>query len=146
MTTKPIIYLAGGIAYNTFDEATQWRRQATDYLSQYNIETRDPMRGKRAYQWADGEANHDHPGFSASDIFHRDIADIDESTALLINMESVRSVGTPWEMGYAYALGKPLFIVAPLELLTHPFICVPAYMLTNKLSHALEAIAIWSIE
>lgn len=138
MTNKPIIYLAGGIAYNSFSEATQWRDYATKYLNRYGIDTLDPMRGKHPDKWQDNEANHDHPGFSTSDIFRRDTEDIRRSTALLINMESVRSVGTPWEMGYAYALHKPLFIVCPGELQSHPFICEPATYMSSSFHGALQ--------
>lgn len=135
---SPIVYLAGGIAYNSFDEATQWRKQATEYLGQHGILTRDPMRGKHQEKWQDGDANHDHPGFDTHDIFTRDTKDIIDSDALLVNLSTVKSVGTPFEMGFAYALRKPLFVVTTAELKTHPFVCVPSTIMGTEMDSVLR--------
>jgi nucleoside 2-deoxyribosyltransferase len=132
------VYLAGGISHNTFDEATQWRTLAADYLALHGIKTLDPMRGKHADKWQDGEANFDHPGFSTAAIFFRDTADIQNSDAILVNLETAKSVGTPWEMGYAYALGIPLFIVCPVALHSHPFICEPAAQVSESFEAVLK--------
>ena len=134
------VYLVGGISNNSYDEATEWRRYAATRLNGAGIETLDPMRDKSKDLWEDYADNHTVEGFDTADIFTRDLADINRSTILLVNLETVRSVGTPFEMGYGYAHNKLLFIVAPKALHTHPFICEPAQCLTESLDFAIDAI------
>lgn len=137
MTT---VYLAGGISHNTYDEATNWRKLAAERLAVHYIDTLDPMRGKVQEQWDDGGANFDYPGFSTNDIFTRDLADIRESDILLVNLTTAKSVGTPFEMGYAYARTIPLFVVAEPSLQRHPFVCECADYLTENIYDAIDEI------
>lgn len=140
MSKQFTVYLAGGIAHNTYAEATDWRKYAANVLNSYRIQTRDPMMGKLKHRWKDGEANYDYHGMNVYDIFDRDITDILFSNALLVNLTTAKSVGTPFEMGYAYSLTKPLFICAPKELHDHPFVTVPSYFLTDDLDSAINAL------
>lgn len=134
---NPTIYLAGGIAHNSFDEATKWRLKAFDILTAYKFTVLDPMRGKQADHWGDGVS---YPGLSPFDIFSRDTDDINKSDALLVNLHTVRSIGTPWEMGYAWGLDKPLFVCCTGELLDHPFVIASSFFKTTTIDYAINAV------
>jgi hypothetical protein len=98
------------------------------------------MRGKTKDIWEHGKANFTTVKHSATEIFTRDLEDINKSNGLLVNLQTAKSIGTPWEMGYSYAIGKPLFVVCPPELREHPFISIPSTGTYETLYEAMRGI------
>jgi len=119
------VYLAGAITGLSYDQATIWRYNAAYQLNSNDIETLDPMRGKYELR-GELKIKNSYSGIdncNPVEILMHDIADINECSTLLVNMEGITGIGTPFELGYAYCQGKTsvLFNV-PERLKGHPFI------------------------
>lgn len=132
------IYLAGGITGHSYITATEWRRHTEACLgSRYNII--DPMRDKGFLEGVLSiDVEQSDPSLTPEKIFARDIEDINRSDLLLVRLDTAKSVGTPWEMGYAYALNKPVVTVAPIELFQHPFVICPSEGVFSCLDDAIN--------
>ena len=110
------IYLSGPISGFTFAEATAWRNEAYDILSDF-AEVLDPMRGKQApdEQEVDAEScDADDPQLLTDrGIVTRDYFDTRTSTILFVNLLGSRkaSIGTIAEIAWAYMLRIPTIIV-----------------------------------
>lgn len=132
------IYLAGGITGHSYAAATEWRLHVEACLgNRYHI--LDPMRDKGVLQGAlTIEVEQSDPSLTPEKIFERDIADIDAADLLLVRLDTAKSVGTPWEMGYAYAKGKPVIAVAPIDLFQHPFVKCPSEAVFSCLDDAIN--------
>ena len=106
------IYLAGPITGLTYQEATGWRKQVKDALPK-DWKVLDPMRGKSHLRGVGAlAANFD----SGMDAVSRDLQDIREADVVLAHfaassMVQTVSLGTSCEIGYAYALAKPVVAV-----------------------------------
>lgn len=114
------IYLAGNITGESYEEATLWRRQVTELIGDRAV-VLDPMRGKENLSSltvigpSDGDTEA---------IFHRDLEDVKSSDILLAYL-SGPSIGTLFELGYAYALGKHVIVCleGPMRRYSqHPFL------------------------
>lgn len=118
------VYLAGPISRVTFRQATEWRDEATRLLKEMSINTLDPMYGKQPPAGGqDTPINQgDSLGLSPEETFNRDMHDIDQCDMLLVNLgDYVGSIGTPFEIGRAWAEGKPVVVFGADQFLTHPF-------------------------
>lgn len=138
-----LIYLAGGIGGLSYQEATGWRSEVSYILGKFSgIGTLDPMRAKESLSGEKTIANtYQALGFTGREIFDRDLADIRSANVLLVNLlPNPTSLGTLFELGYAYSLGKPCVVVCPPHYLDHPFISQSAKYLTTDLYQALAFI------
>lgn len=142
MTT---VYLGGQITGLTYDEATGWRRNVAALLARYGIKTLDPMRGKEHLAQADVPltAWFDN-GLGA---VKRDLADIDVSDVMLMNLQDVQtvSIGCMAEMGYAFssqAYWESPEIVAVVNTPTydHIFVAHMCHAIYTTLEQALDHI------
>lgn len=109
----PKIYLAGPMTGHSFDEANDWRRDATGALAMVEIETLSPMRGESYLQ--PGTIPHT-PGIPARD--RNDIATCDAVLMNLLEMGSRVSIGTMIELGWADMLRKPVILVRRADCLS----------------------------
>ena len=106
------IYLAGPITGLTYKEATGWRKQVREALPD-DWKILDPMRGKSHLRGVGAlAANFD----SGMDAVSRDLSDIRDADVVLAHFAAsvtptTVSLGTSCEIGYAYALGKPVVAV-----------------------------------
>lgn len=121
MTKK--VYLAGGISGLTKEEASEWRNVCTDFLRKYGIRTLDPMLTNHVHDPGDAAYEIDYSRPSCSNkIFDEDISLINKTSILFARMDTAKSIGTPWEVGYSWAKGIPIVLVVKPDLLYHPFI------------------------
>ena len=134
------IYLAGPIAGLTLKEATYWRDIATEYLEPLGYSVLNPMRGITLSNLND-ILGFSHGNLTPNEILERDLGDVREADIILACISEI-SVGTLFELGYAYALGKDLVIVLMGKMKhynNHPFISETSTQF-NSLDRALEHI------
>ena len=144
----PTVYLAGPILGLSYDDATAWRDEATNVLTALGYDVRVPMRAVRdrleAYDEMPTELNNAY-------AFQRDTYDVKNSDVVLVNLVSPEaSVGTTFEMGAAWALGKMVVTVLPKEAKTwgkykvngqlHPFIEGGSNILVYTLDEAYQVL------
>lgn len=128
------IYLAGKMSGITLNEAQQWRddiirkfRSAENYVFFF-----DPTDGLELYI-KDGDEKLTVLGphlpqhlYGPMECFHRDLYMVDESDIVLANLngDHWQSLGTIFEIGYAYAKGKRVIVIAGPDdyAAKHPFI------------------------
>jgi nucleoside 2-deoxyribosyltransferase len=116
--SRPIVYLAGGIAGLPGNETIHWRNFSRVALEQHDIETLDPMRAKDklssqaqiSHNFHDYEENG--AFFTSRGIMTRDFNDVKRCDALLVNLLGLEkpSLGTIMELAWAYALQKPAVV------------------------------------
>lgn len=118
------VYLAGAITGISYKQATLWRNIAEAYLKANNFTVLSPMRDKTALKDIECLENtyEKVENCSAEEIFKADLNDVSDSDIILVNLYNLKGVGTQFELGYAFALDKEIVIVAPPELITHPFV------------------------
>lgn len=130
---KPIIYLAGPIAGKTWGEATNWRLRVSIDLRVAGCIPLSPMRAKEGLK-GDLQISKDHrayanygPFYTSQGIITRDFTDVKRCDALLVNLLGCQKLttGTVMELGWAYAMQKP--VVAVIEPTgnvhdTHPMV------------------------
>lgn len=124
---RPRIYLAGPVAGLTWVQAMGWRRAAATELTLAGFEPAMPVEQERALD--DGRVlspmGEDKPGCSAAEIFGRDTDLLDSCEGVLADLRGATrpSLGTAWELGYAYACGKTIAIIlGPEDIHQHAFI------------------------
>jgi len=118
--SKPLVYLAGGIANLTGAEVINWRIEAAAALHTRGIEALDPMRAKRHRWTQEGRVSsnfHDYADagvfFTSRGIMTRDHNDVKRCDALLVNLVGLQkpSLGTIMELAWAYDHQKPAVVV-----------------------------------
>ena len=152
--SKPLVYLAGGIANLTGAEVINWRLTAASILIDRNIETLDPMRAKR-HRWTSTgvvSANfHDYSDagvfFTSKGIMTRDFNDVKRCDALLVNLLGLKqpSLGTIMELAWAFAFRKPAVVAIeatgnPHD--NHPMIHEAMPFRVTTLDEAVDAVAV----
>ena len=149
---KPIVYLAGPIAGTKHGEAFTWRDEAEKMLAARGIETRSPMRAKKAL--SDGEIGFDYRAYSSrgwaytpEGILTRDHNDCTAANAVLMNMLGARtmSFGTGMELAWCYDRHIPL--VAAIEDEGnlhdgHPMFKAAVKFRVPTLDEAIDAVAV----
>ncbi len=128
--TLPSVYLAGPIANLTFDEANAWRLYAIDYLADFGIRGRSPLRGKEFLKDLGVITIDSYTQAIASDegIVARDRYDVEHCDVVLSRLLDAPkvSVGTPVEYGWADMTvpRTPMITVMEKEgsAYDHPFI------------------------
>jgi nucleoside 2-deoxyribosyltransferase len=152
---RPLVYLAGAIAGEEFEDALNWRIHAQLTLADRGIETLSPLRAKEALAGQNGGRistdfrDYQHTGafFTSRGIMTRDCNDVRRADALLVNLLGLeeRSAGTIMELGWAYLLGKPC-VVAIEESgnphLTHPMIVESMPFRVTTLDEAIDSVAV----
>lgn len=122
------VYLAGPIANLTYDEANAWRLEAIEYLADFGIQGRSPLRGKEFLRETGIITIDTYSNAIASDegIVARDRYDVMNSDLVLSRLLGAPavSVGTPVEYGWADMTRTPMITVMEKEgsLYDHPFI------------------------
>ena len=116
MPDRKQVYLGGAMSHRTFDQMTGWRLDATVELAHVGINSINPCRDLEGLDLnqkkVEGKAFPKvlDPSFYVA----RDLQDIRDSDALLIgdcDYASTPSLGTCVEIGFAVALGKPIFAI-----------------------------------
>jgi len=124
------VYLAGPIANLTYDEANAWRLEAIEYLADFGIRGRSPLRGKEFLRETGIITIDTYSNAIASDegIVARDRYDVESSDLVLSNLLGAPAVscGTPVEYGWADMTRPrtPMITVIEAEgsVYDHPFI------------------------
>lgn len=128
----PKVYLAGPIANLTYVQGQDWRDCVYLALRCHGIKAYSPLRGK---EWLDDGTPIDasktradsKPLATPRGIIGRDGYDVRTADVILANVDGVTSLsgGTAWEFGVAWALNKPVVMVAANEdnpYLNHPIL------------------------
>lgn len=118
MSVTGRVYLAGPIAGVSGHDAIDWREEAVRIFSGYKIDSRDPMRAKKALatQPSISRSFHDYESlgtfFTSRGIMTRDFNDVKQSDILLVNLLGAKtpSLGTIMELAWAFALQKPCVV------------------------------------
>lgn len=137
------VYLAGPISGQSYNEATDWRDLAKDFLEAADIEVRTPMRDKLHLSASEELPRQDASRVlcRAPSIVARDFNDLRAADLVLANLLDTRriSIGTLVELGYAAALGKPVVVVLSLTdpAYTHPFVLETAAAVVETLEEGL---------
>jgi nucleoside 2-deoxyribosyltransferase len=132
------LYLAGGITKCTREEVTVWRQKVKDALP-LGIHIFTPLTGKEIFS-ENGLCETIGGGLTQGDaIFAKDLFLMDNSDIVLFNFDTVKSIGTPFELGYCYAKGKQIVTVCSDARANHPFIKY-AGVVYDKLDDAIEYI------
>lgn len=141
------VYLSGPISGKDFEGATSWRDEARRFLEGYGIEVLDPMRGKASLQ---GQGIiEDQPTISDALIadaalFRRDHWDVERCDVMLVNLaESGKrtSIGTMFELAWAWLYRKVIILVLPKENVhEHAFVRQAASMRVETLGEALTLV------
>lgn len=152
--SKPLVYLAGGIANLTGAQVINWRIEAAAALAQRDIESLDPMRAKR-HRWKQDSkvsANfHDYATagafFTSKGIMTRDFNDVKRCDALLVNLLGLEkpSLGTIMELAWAFNLQKPAVVAIeetgnPHD--NHPMIHEAMPFRVTTLDEAIDSVAV----
>lgn len=126
-----IVYLAGAIAGLHYNDATNWRKELTTKLELAGHTVLDPMRDKEHLANTIVGFTHNSDNCTANAIFTRDVSDIDKADIIFCYLTK-HSIGTCWELGYAYANNKYIIVVTTDEFIEHPFLSESAnYITTN---------------
>jgi nucleoside 2-deoxyribosyltransferase len=139
------VYLGGPITGLPFKEATAWRRDqvfldALECVGWYPLDPLTPEYdhlddGKPLDAFFEGDPEQ---------AVREDLAKINESRAVLFNFYKAEwaSIGSSAELGYAYALGKPIIsVVNEGEVHHHPFITTLSQRTVTGLGHAVTELA-----
>lgn len=121
------IYLAGPIEGVFYNDAVQWRESVSIELIKNGHDVFSPLTQQECCAINDDEVFDSNVyykkyGFNPGSIFYKDIFMINQSDCVLVNLNGSGTFGTPFEIGYAYALGKMIVIIADEAMLKHPFI------------------------
>ena len=149
--SRPLVYLAGPIANTAAGQSVEWRVEAHKWLFNRGIETLSPMRAKEAL--ARGPIGDDFHAYENQGVFFtsraimtRDFNDVKRCDALLVNLLGAEkaSLGTVMELGWAYALQKP--VVVAIEPIgnphdRHPMIEETIRFRAPTLEDAIDAVA-----
>lgn len=127
MSSKKTVYLAGFIS-TEHPESLQWRKDVTPELMKY-FKVLDPLRAKENLSKQSWDGGVTDPTLTSKDIILRDYNDVKNSDFILMNLENYGStrplIGTIVEMGWAWAMQKPIIGVVSEEnklMRTHPFV------------------------
>ncbi|KKM20325.1 hypothetical protein LCGC14_1646650 [marine sediment metagenome] len=124
--SKPIVYACGPMAGLTWEQMNAWRDRAREALPE--VELLSPTRGK---DWIRQESKPLHGGAyprlfgSQNAIIRRDYWDVTRSALILANFlhpatcpgegceEPIASIGSCFEIAWAYPLGTPVISIVP---------------------------------
>ncbi len=112
---EKLVYLAGPITGLSFDNATDWRDMAEEFLKKIGIRGLSPMRGK-GYLLEEGilkDHYNEHLLSMSKTITRRDRFDCLRADMILMNLLDAKtvSIGTMIEAGWADANRIPIVLV-----------------------------------
>jgi len=111
----PSVYLAGPISGLTWEQATLWRRKATERLADVGITAFSPLRHKLylSEETSLGDTYPNYPLSTQRGIVCRDYRDVRETDCLIANFKDATKVssGTVMEIAWAYAHRKPVICI-----------------------------------
>lgn len=150
MSKDVSVYLAGPINGVILEEALEWRNEVRQILAEIGVSVYDPMAGKEkvvpsgaVINDTRNDPNHPlHYILKPDALFHRDTMNIRDSKFMLVNLNNpTGSIGTPWEMGFAYGLGKTVIVVTQdPAIVNHPFVSMSSVVF-DDMEDALGFIA-----
>lgn len=116
---KPSIYLAGPIAGQSYDNATEWRDEVTTIFNSSGIECFSPLRAKTylARETSIADSYDTIVMSSQRGIYARDFHDCRTKDAIFINLLGTTrvSIGTVMEIAWGAAFNKPMVLVMEKE-------------------------------
>lgn len=152
MIYSPRVYLAGAIAGISGQDATDWRRYASERLRDLHIEAMSPMRAKGELSRAPKISStfHDYEArgvfYTPAGVMTRDHADVMRADALLVNLLGTKSIsaGTAMELAWAWDHHKPAVIAIEEgnPHLDHPMIFQAMPFRVATLDDAIDAVAV----
>lgn len=116
-----LVYLAGPVYRMSWEEASGWRRYATELLEPHNIHCLSPLRGKPYLvgmeNLTDARQDEIRPLSTPKGIVSRDFNDVIRADVVLANFLGAKapSIGTCMELGAAHVLQKPIVTVVEQE-------------------------------
>lgn len=118
LTARPSVYLCGPIVGRSYQEATEWRGYAKDWLTKDNITVYDPTRFEH-YNVDDGlkitssGSAYRSTGIETKGYVARDRLDVARCDLVLANFldAETASIGSVIEIAWADMLRKPIVIV-----------------------------------
>jgi len=129
---RPTVYLAGPITGLSYDEATDWRGDAREWLAEHGINGLSPMRDKEylshihnlpALKNAKEDYEYAQLGVMSTSraIMTRDHFDCTRCSVLLVNLLGARriSIGTVMEIAWAWMARIPIVLVMEPESNPH---------------------------
>lgn len=145
------IYLAGPVTGTSYQEAHDWRHLVSVKIEIYNqrkstihhLETINPMFGQESLVGEDNIKSYyeNDPLATPQALLQRSYFNVARSDVVLANVANARrlSVGTIMEIGWAYALRKPVVIVMEDDLNPHnsPLITQSAFAIVPYLDDAV---------
>ena len=145
-----IVYLCGPMAENTPEQADGWRQEAATLLESKGFIVTSPMRGKgmldsKKVMGVHYESYGQVPELTPASIFARDQYDVRHADIILANMTELGtahrhdwqhpkslttktvllpSIGSDFEIAWAFLLHKPVVLIAPdgNPYAHHPFL------------------------
>lgn len=129
------VYLAGPISGCSYKECTDWREGVAEKLEAYDIVSWSPMRHS-IYP--------EHIMSQGRSIVSRDRNDIERSDLVLVNFLGATqvSIGTVWEIGYAWATRTPVVLAMEEKgnVHEHSFVTEHAGFRVDSLDDAVSVI------
>lgn len=140
LKNKSKIYLAGAMGGLSVVEANSWRKRCEIELAN-NYKLLNPismqLESDPKFVFSSKE-----PNLTGQQVTVKDRYFIDQSEFILVNLSDPKSVsvGSVWEMGYAYAKGKNIITVCPKGTKFydgHPFISNFSHVIFDNLEDAI---------
>ena len=151
--SKPVVYVAGPMTGLEWDDANDWREKVRVALP--NCEVRSPLRGKA---WLQRESviessEYPMPFGSKNAIIKRDHWDVQCADLVIANFEGtamvdyeegivvtqVASIGTCFELAWAYEFGTPIISIIPEgNIHRHAFVLAASLEIVQDLETALS--------
>jgi nucleoside 2-deoxyribosyltransferase len=140
-----LVYLAGPMTGLTYNEADDWRTEASAELSASGIRSVSPMRGKQ--NMIQGKIENFYPGEALGTptaIITRDLFDVQSADVVLVNLLNSQSVsiGTVAEMAWCYLLHKPIVVIVEKDSIyaKHPFTLAMSRFVARDLRQGLQIV------
>lgn len=141
------VYLAGPIGGLTYDEAQDWRDEASYTLYQHDIAAYSPLRAKeflRAHGTLTTQPYTEHPLATRRGILTRDHWDCMTADLILVYLRGapVVSMGTVMEIAFGHAYRKPIVaVMEPGNIHEHAMVSEAIDFRVDTLDEALHIVA-----
>lgn len=146
---RRVVYLSGGIANLSYEEATAARNESKAKLAERGWDSLDPMRGKEilsSLATMDEKKASDMLGVTPTAILQRDYDDVRRADALLVLSGDRASWGTAFEWAIAhFELRKPVVVVCAKDSPTrdHPWCKQMTSYFAETVDEAIEFLDKW---
>jgi hypothetical protein len=146
---RRVVYLSGGIAGLTYEEATVARNLAKQQLADRGWDSLDPMRGKEilsSLKEIDEKEATRLLGVTPAAIIQRDFDDVRRADAVLVLSGDRASWGTAFEWAIAhFLLHKPIVVVCGRNSPTryHPWCAQMAAYFAETVDEAIDFLDRW---